>query len=163
MTHDLDPITGPDPATLTPALLAERLASERALREREYVAMRESLEALKALFDQQAVSDRRALELQAQEYERRLEDLNHAHAQAVEAQARTVPRELFDAYVKETAAREDALVEAQAERFNTAIGALNDRIDGLDRWRSGLEGRMIGVSAVIGVVVVIVNIAIRLL
>jgi hypothetical protein len=38
---ELDPITGPAPATLTPALLAERLASERALREQSLSYERE--------------------------------------------------------------------------------------------------------------------------
>jgi len=38
---DLDPITGPAPATLTTALLAERLASERALREQSLAYERE--------------------------------------------------------------------------------------------------------------------------
>jgi hypothetical protein len=38
---ELDPITGPAPATLTTALLAERLASERALREQSLAYERE--------------------------------------------------------------------------------------------------------------------------
>lgn len=142
---DQDPLTGPDPSTLTTALLAERLASERTIRE------------------QQVMYVQRALELQAQEYERRLADLNHAHQQAVEAQARTVPRELFDQYVKETDARERALVNAQSDRFNVAIEAINARVDELQNWRSGLEGRLIGVSAVIGIAVVVINIVIRVL
>lgn len=42
-----------------------------------------------------------ALRLQAKEYERRLISLNHAHEQAVEAQAKTVPRETYETYIKE--------------------------------------------------------------
>jgi hypothetical protein len=38
----------------------------------------------------------RALTLQAAEYERRLEVLNHAHAAAVKESARVLPRETFD-------------------------------------------------------------------
>jgi hypothetical protein len=159
----LDPLTGPDPSTLNIGQLTERLAMERALREQEFRALREALEAVKDAIKAQASADQRALELQATEYERRLETLNHAHQQAVEAQARTVPRELFDQYVKETAARESALVNAQSDRFNVAVEAINARVDELMNWRSGLEGRLIGVSAVIGVIVVIVNIAIRIL
>jgi hypothetical protein len=136
---------------------------ERALREQEYKALREALESVKDLFRAESTSDRRALELQAGEYERRLDTLNHAHQEAVEAQARTVPREVFDQYVKETAAREHALVASQADRFNVAVEAINGRVDELVNWRSGLEGRLIGISAVIGVIVVVVNIAIRVL
>ena len=160
---DLDPLTGPDPSTLTLAQVTERIAMERALREQEFHAMRDALESLKALFAAQAVNDRRALELQAAEYERRLETLNHAHQQAVEAQARTVPREMFDAYVKETEARERALVTSQNERFSIAVQSINERVSELQNWRSGLEGRLIGVSAVIGVVVIVINIVIRVL
>ena len=159
----LDPLTGPDPSTLSLAQLTERLAMERALREQEYRALREALESVKDMFKAQTESDRRALLLQAEEYERRLETLNHAHAQAVEAQARTVPREVFDQYVKETEQRERALVGSQNERFATAVEAINNRADELMNWRSGLEGRLIGVSAVIGVIVVVVNIMIRVL
>lgn len=38
----------------------------------------------------------KALELQATEYARRLQDLNHAHQIALENWARSLPRELFD-------------------------------------------------------------------
>jgi hypothetical protein len=50
----------------------------------------------------QLQSSDRALEMQAREYERRLTELNHAHARALEAQAGTVPREVYDDYVKRT-------------------------------------------------------------
>lgn len=43
----------------------------------------------------------RALALQAAEYERRLQDLNHAHARATEKNAEYLPREIFEASVKE--------------------------------------------------------------
>jgi hypothetical protein len=42
-----------------------------------------------------------ALELQAAEYGRRLGELNHAHQQALEAQARTVPRETYEEFLRE--------------------------------------------------------------
>ena len=159
----LDPITGNDPSSLTVAQLAERVAMERALREQEYRALREALAAIKDMVLAKDTTDERALKLQAAEYERRLETLNHAHQQAIEAQARTVPRELFDQYVKETSDREDALSMAQNDKMTARLSAINARIDVLDNWRSGLEGRVIGIMAVIGVLVVIVNLAIRLL
>jgi hypothetical protein len=137
---DLDPITGHEPASLTTAQLAERLAMERALREQEHVAVREALGALKSLFDARVLSDRRALELQAAEYERRLDDLNHAHEQAVEAQAMTVPRELFDQFVKESVSSRAAALEAMGSRLEASIEnvgkaasvgrqALQDKVD----------------------------------
>jgi hypothetical protein len=142
---ELDPLTGPDPSTLTVALLAERLASERALREAH----------------QKAVD--KALEIQAKEYERRLEALNGEAGRLAKVLADSVPREVFTNYAKDAAEREQALVSSQTDRFNVAIEAINARVDELQNWRSGLEGRLIGVSAVIGVIVVVINIAIRVL
>jgi hypothetical protein len=74
------------------------------------------------------------------EMQRRLEELNHAHANAVEAQARTVPRELFDAFVKENDSRREAAFTALGARLEAsidqvkqthrvAIEAINGRIE----------------------------------
>ena len=148
---------------LTLRLLAERIAAEQLLRETTEKYVRE------------------ALELQALEYGRRLDTLNHAHQQAMEAQARTVPREVFEQYVKESAARvEQALVaitarheatdDAQTERTTAALAvhrsdieALNNRVDEIQSWRSGIEGRTIGIMAAISIVVIVINIALRFL
>ena len=136
----LDPLTGPDPSTLTTELLAERLASERALRE----------QATRYIED--------ALRLQAAEYERRLDDLNHSHALAIEAQARTVPREMFEQYVKENAARVELAFAGLQDRLNS-MEQLADRREGaLSTWRfiagflglSGVVGVMLGLVAVFG-------------
>lgn len=141
----LDPLTGPDPSTLTTALLAERLASERALREAH----------------ERAVD--KALQLQADEYERRLDALNGEAGRLAKVLADSVPREVFQNYVKETEARERAMSATQTDKLNTALEGINARIDELQNWRSGLEGRLIGVSAVIGVIVIVINFAIRVL
>lgn len=159
---DLDPLTGKDPSSLSVAQLAERLAMERALREQEFRALREALEAIKETFRAQVLSDTKALEKQAVEYERRLDTLNHAHEAAVEAQAATVPREMFDAYIKEQALAVDLRVQAANDREAAAIEAVNARVDDLTTWRSGIEGRMVGVGVVIGIVVIAINIGIAL-
>ena len=100
---DLDPITGPAPATLTASLLAERLAAERALREQSERFLADDFAEFKT------------------EIQRRLGELNHAHAQAVEAAARTVPRELFDAFVKENDSRREAAFSALGARLEASI------------------------------------------
>lgn len=135
---------------------------ERALREQEFRALREALEAIKETFRAQVLSDTKALEKQAVEYERRLDTLNHAHEAAVEAQAATVPREMFDAYIKEQALAVDLRVQAANDREAAAIEAVNARVDDLTTWRSGIEGRMVGVGVVIGIVVIAINIGIAL-
>lgn len=73
----------------------------------------------------------KALLLQASEYERRLDELNHAHAQQVERNAQYVSRELWDSRNKE-----------------------------VDDWRRAVDNRLsrnvgiaIGVSAVAGLAV----------
>lgn len=98
----LDPITGPSPSSLTLPVLAERLAMERALREQW----------------QSATS--KALELQALEYERRLEALNGEAGRLAKVLADSVPREVFDQYrdTQATAARivADTLAEERGAR-----------------------------------------------
>ena len=45
----------------------------------------------------------RALDLQAREYERRLDLLNHSHTRLDKIMQQTVPRETFDLYCRHTA------------------------------------------------------------
>jgi hypothetical protein len=99
----LDPLTGSDPSSLTVQQLAERLAMERALREQSERFLADDFGEFKT------------------EIQRRLGELNHAHAQAVEAQARTVPRELFDAFVKENDSRREAAFSALGARLEASI------------------------------------------
>jgi len=103
LSPELDPITGKDPSSLTVAQLAERLAMERALREQSERFLADDFTEFKT------------------EIQRRLGELNHAHAQAVEAQARTVPRELFDAFVKENDNRREAAFTALGARLEASI------------------------------------------
>ena len=100
---DLDPLTGKDPSSLSTAQLAERLAMERSLREQSERFLADNFKEFQV------------------EIQRRLEELNHAHANAVEAQARTVPRELFDAFVKENDNRREAAFAALGTRLDASI------------------------------------------
>lgn len=50
----------------------------------------------------EAAAVEKARQIQFNEYERRLDGLNHAHEQAIETQRLTVPRETFENYVKES-------------------------------------------------------------
>ena len=54
-----------------------------------------------AVLEERILGRDAALKLQAVEYERRLEDLNHAHQQAVEQRAQFLPREVYDIAVSE--------------------------------------------------------------
>lgn len=63
------------------------------------VALRDHLETqireLDKRIDQRLCAQAKALTLQAKEYERRLEDLNHAHAQHLADRALYLPRETY--------------------------------------------------------------------
>jgi hypothetical protein len=61
-----------------------------------------------------------ALDLQAREYERRLDTLNHAHEDARRAQADTVPREMFEAFKAENQKWQTTVTEALAEARGAA-------------------------------------------
>jgi hypothetical protein len=69
--------------------------------------------------------------LQAREYERRLQDLNHAHQQAMERNATFVSRELYESGVRELRAlAESVRTESRGDRETTAaqIGGLSAKI-----------------------------------
>lgn len=76
----------------------------------------------------------RALMLQAAEYQRRLDLLNHANDAAVENWRRTLPRELFDAFVRESDKwRDDANVKlATSSSSQIAVTSIGARVTALE-------------------------------
>jgi hypothetical protein len=118
------------PGTKT-QILAERISHERELRAAERAAFDHERE-LRTLFDQherelrekseQAVEQARTI--QFNEYERRLNDLNHAHELERERNAASVTRIEYDTFVKEARLREDSLNKALTEKFTAAHDAL---------------------------------------
>lgn len=81
------------------------------------------IEAIERVHQAEREADKLALVLQAREYERRLDDLNHAHAQARADTARFVSVEKFD--------------------------AVCERMDKVEKWQASLDGRLLGAGAVI--------------
>ncbi len=77
----------------------------------------------------------KALKLQAEEYERRLGDLNHAHNEAVEVQRTYIPREVYE----------------------RAHGELVDRIGKIELALASWNGRILGAAAVIAVIATFVT------
>ncbi len=57
---------------------------------------------LKSLLDERFASGDKALNLLATETHRRLDELNHAHSQAVAKERDFLPREIFDKFVERT-------------------------------------------------------------
>jgi hypothetical protein len=84
-----------------------------------------------AVLETQLVNADKAQELQAREYERRLQDLNHAHQQAMERNATFVSRELYDSGVREVRSLSEAVrTESRRDRDDTdfRINALSAKI-----------------------------------
>lgn len=77
-------------------ILSDALVADRERLARLETAVAVGFAGLVAWLLERFRGDARALRLQAIEYERRLSDLNHAHQQAREAAAQTVPREIYD-------------------------------------------------------------------
>ena len=61
----------------------------------ELARLDERIKALQREIDHTEIAGKRALEVAASELARRLDNLNHAHQQAVEVQGTYVPRETF--------------------------------------------------------------------
>ena len=71
--------------------------------------------SLREFFDERFRSLRRALKLQAKEYGRRLDELNHAHEQNVRRNAEFVGIEKFEGAIRELKAQ----IEGQKQEFST--------------------------------------------
>lgn len=80
---------------------------------------------------------RQALTLQAAEYSRRLDDLNHAHQIASEKDGLYLPKDVFDRFAKEDAAARVAL----EVRFNSFLPlAVHERFEkDLTEWRRRID------------------------
>jgi len=81
---------------------------------------RELLTAERDARQTQQTTNKEALDLQAKEYGRRLDELNHAHATALEVQSKTVTREMFDQY-RESQAKEQASFEHEIQTFKDSV------------------------------------------
>ncbi len=75
------------------------------------------------------MASERALGLQAGEYERRLDVLNHAHEEAREVAARTVTRKEFDDYVSATALARNEAVKTEADKRELALLRVDEKFD----------------------------------
>ncbi len=133
--------------------------NEQPVTSREAVTLREYFEAAlnheRELRETNDIANAKALSLQAGEYGRRLDDLNHAHEHAVEQQATFMPRELFEAYVKESSRAREVLASALATEtagLSTRIGALAQRVSNIEgRIAVYAAGAAILASAIVGI------------
>jgi hypothetical protein len=82
-----------------------------------------------------------ALELQAKEYERRLETLNHAHEQAQET-----------AHTYLTIDKYEALRQSDETARILAFRRVEEKLDAGDRWRSQATGVMLVMIPLAGVI-----------
>lgn len=81
------------------------------------------------------------LKLQAKEYERRLEGLNHEAERLKDMQKTYITRELFDRTMDLVGQRNEKEVNALRERIERDANALRERIDGLNSWKTKQEGK----------------------
>jgi len=103
--------------------------------------MCEELKTQIAVLQEKIASMQEAKVLQAKEYERRLEELNHAHAKAEQRNADYLPRELFERTMEE--------LRLWRERVDHSI--------------STAQGSRAGVFAAAGIVISVVAALIALL
>lgn len=70
-----------------------------------------------------------AVGLQAVEYERRLEILNHENARVTDVLAHSVAQDRFDDYVRTERARSDEFMKTAQATLETALERVNERHD----------------------------------
>lgn len=97
-----------------------------------------------------------ALQLQAHENQRRLGELNHAHENAMENWARSLPRELFDAWLIDfNRWRDDVNKDRQSiPQFQPVFNRFDDRIKLMETFSNKIIGGfiLIGLMGVAGVI-----------
>jgi len=168
---DLDPITGPAPATLSPALLAERLASERALREQSLSYERElrteSRSASRMLLEQlaQAHGDVHAAESQARDkaaaaVDKRLEGMNEFRDQLRQQATSFLTISVFETWKEEDRRATDEIRALIIELQKTDLGS-SARSHGMARGQGMVVAAIIGSitvgSLILGLVISIAN------
>lgn len=133
---ELDPITGPEPSTLTPSLLAERLAAERSSR----IAFDE---AHAAVHQTEAIAREKAEASVAQ----RLEAMNEFREQLRNQAATFLTKDVFEARWSDYLRRHEELRELISDLQKADLGT--------DARRAGLaRGQGMVIAAIIGSITV---------
>lgn len=135
-------------------LIEQAIKSERCLRDRLRVEDRERFEEFKR-------TSAKALELQASEYQRRLDTLNHAHEEARRILGTYLTRELYDrahSEVVEAQRKYDLrLVEIEARVKSVELGLVNlpGGIKSLELGLASQAGHHTGARVTIGTMIAI--------
>jgi hypothetical protein len=143
-----------DASSLSLPLLAERIQHEREMRQLSERAIAHEAK-LRKVYDRHERESRRLAEravekaraIQFREYERRLDELNHAHDAAVVAQASTVPRETYEARVAEVDRRLGLSETALTKLLASSAGR-----QGVQSWLAPNLGSIVAI--VVGLVVI---------
>lgn len=110
-------------------------------------------------------SQERALELQAREYERRLSDLNHAHAEATRVLGTYLPRELYErahTEVVDWQAKADIrFVEVESRVKSVELGLVNlpGGIKSLELGLAAQSGQHVGSRMTMATAITIASVA----
>jgi len=111
----------------------------------EVTCVRESVTVRLSVLEEQVKADRRALELQAKEISRRLDELNHAHEKQVKDQQTYVSADKFDGYV--------ANQDSWRSKVDTTLALLEGKSGGVGLARAALNQNIMLVIMGIGVLV----------
>ena len=125
------------------------LMDERTRYEREILSTRENLV-------------KEALHLQAAEYDRRLTELNHAHATAMENWRMSMPREMFDQWEREYSKwKEQVQLILNSAITPAAIDRLDERLKVIERGANKITGALIllGFAGLAGVAALVLGLA----
>jgi hypothetical protein len=111
------------------------------------------LEVRVARLEERGRADKDARKLQASEYQRRLSELNHAHEEARRVLGTYLPRETWEAWLKEEAARREKADAEMGELREQATNAVSAA-----RATAAANTRNLAVATlVLGIVVLFAN------
>jgi len=109
----------------------------------------DQIRAARELADAKAEALSQALKLQAEEYKRRLSELNHAHETAMENWRMSLPREMFESHSTEWQKWRDDLNTTLTTLggVNPSIGALDARLQKTEDFIAKQQGKGAGIDS----------------
>lgn len=116
------------------------------------IALGAEFRGFRELHAEQLVHRDEALRLQAVEYERRLDNLNHAHEQAEDRSRDYVSTVKFEDFVRAG----NATANVAAGQLNEKLTGITNQLDSFAQWKAAVSARvgiLIGLGAVFGTAV----------
>lgn len=116
---------------------------------------KESADLQRRIIEERLKASDKAFEIFTEEMHRRLDDLNHAHAEKMRDLEKYLPKNIYEQFQhdylswKENFTKEHAGLMIKQSSLDTQVGAVMERVDNLEKGSANLSGKFSGGSQAI--------------